>query len=157
MSRTLHPAITAASLATSSPKVVLSFLTINHASLASPIYVVNNNVAITRGGISYTPFAFRVDLPVDRDGEIGDARLVIDGVNQAIVIAIRSITTAATVNMVIALADDPDTTEEDLGTFQWKNISYDARSVSGSLTYEDRLDVIVPCDHFTPVSVPGNF
>jgi hypothetical protein len=147
----------AAAYASQTPKVVLEFLTITHPSLATPIYVVNNSVAITRGGNVFAPFAFKVDLPVEKDGEIGNAKLTIDAVDLSIITSIRSITTPATVAIVIALSDTPDTTEVDLGSFTWKNIIYNSLQVTGDLTYDEVLDILIPALTFTPQYVPGNF
>lgn len=155
--RTVPAALQAASLYSQTPSAVVEFLTISHADLPASLYLVNNPAAITHDGQEYSPFAFRVELPADKDGEIGDARLIIDAVDLSIITAIRSIQSRATVGIIVALADAPDTTEVDLGTFEWKDITYNATTVSGALTYEDRLDILVPGDTFTPVAVPGNF
>lgn len=150
-------ALRAAALASQSPHAFLEFLTITHLELATPIRVVNNPVAITRGGNVYQPFAFAVELPSEKDGEISDAKLSIDAVDLSIILAIRSISSRASVSIVIALADAPDSTEVDLGTFEWKDITYNKFAASGSLSYEDRLDILVPALCFTPTYTPGAF
>jgi len=155
--RTIPAVLRAASLASVCPHAVVSFLTITHADIASPIRLVNNPVALERGGYSYSPFAFTVELPAEKDGEIGDAKLSVDAVDLSIIAAIRSIETAPSVEIAVALADSPDTTEVAFGSFLWRDITYNKFTVSGSLTYEDRLDIYVPSKCFTPTIVPGVF
>ena len=156
--RAMPPALRAAALAAQTNAVLNEFLTITHPDLASPIYVVNNTQAIIRGGHTYLPFAFKVDLPTDKDGSIGNAKLTIDAVDLSIITAIRSISSRASVGIVIALAGSPDATPEcNLGTFSWKNLIYNRTTVSGDLSYDDILDTLIPNDTFTPIYVPGVF
>jgi len=153
----IAPALQAAILASQSP-VVLEFLTIEHPELATPLYRVNNPTSIVKGGITYLPWGFKVDRPVDKDGELGDAALTIDVVDLSLIIAIRSVDTPVLVTIDIALADDPDATPElSLGKFEWRPITYTDLIMSGTLAYKDRLNVSVPALEITPVNVPGSF
>ena len=160
MSRAVPSNLKAAVLASHMPDSVLSFLDIYHATVGH-IYLVNNPVAITRqNGNTYQPFPFAITLPTDKDGQIGDARLTIDAIDLSIITAIRSLpaNSRATVSITVALGSATNTADEvSFGTFEWKNITYNQTTVSGDLTYEDRLDIMVPILTFTPVNTPGVF
>lgn len=155
--RTVPTAIRAAALAARTTEVTLAFLDIAHADLAATLRLVNNMVAVTKGGNSYSPCAFSIVLPTDRDGEDGTAQLVVDAVDLSIITAIRTIETPAAITVTIALASAPDTTEVSYGTFLWRPVSWTKSAVSGELAYDDVLDILLPGDCFTPVNVPGNF
>lgn len=157
MSRTIPAAIRAAALASRTNEVTLAFLDIEHDDLLAAIRVVNNPVAVTRGGNAYAPVDFKIVLPVDKDGEIGNASLIVDAVDRSIIIALRSVVTPVSVTVAIALASAPDTTEVEYGTFLWRPITWNKLVASGDLTYDDRLSVLVPADCVTPDNVPGSF
>jgi hypothetical protein len=144
-------------LAAQTNEVVLTFLSLSHPDLSAPLYVVNNNVAIVKDGVTFAPFPFAISLPADTDGNIGNASLTIDAVDLSIITALKSIDTAPTVSLVVALASDPQVTELDLGEFTWKEISYNEQTVSGELTYSDTLDLLVPSIVIDPVDLPGSF
>ena len=157
MSIPISGALQAAILASKAP-AVLEFLTIEHADLASPLYRVNNKESIVKGGITYLPWGFTVDRPVDKDGELGDAALTIDCVDLSLIIAIRSVDTPVFVTIDIALADSPDATPEiSLGKFEWRPITYTDTIMTGTLAYKDRLSVSIPALEITPITVPGSF
>ena len=98
-----------------------------------------------------------MDLPPEKDDQIGSARLTIDAVDLSIIQAIRSIQSPASVSIALALADQPDMTEVDYGTYTWRNLSYNSLTVSGDLAYDDILDILIPGLMATPQTVPGVF
>jgi len=157
MSRTVPAAIQAAALASRTNEITLSFLDITHADLASTLRLVNNTEAITKGGETYSPVAFQIILPTEKEGEDGTAQLSVCAVDQTIIMAIRSINSAVKIGLTVALASDPDTTEVEYGDFLWRPVSWKKLTVSGELAYEDVLDIMFPGDIFSPVNVPGNF
>ncbi len=156
MSRTLSSALEAAVYSRESSKVALFLLEITHADLPAPIRVVCNHTAITSGGNVYSPYYFEIQLPDDTEEVIsGTVKLVIDNTDRAIVEAIRSIDTPATVNLYLVAADTPDTVEISLTGMKLRNVSYDFANVSGDLVYEERLSNQIPQHRCTPNLVPG--
>ena len=156
MSRSISSAFRAAIFARESAKVALFLLEITHDDLATPIRVVCNHAAVTSGGNVYSPYFFEIELPEDSEGTVaGAARLVIDNTDRAIVEAIRSIDTPATVNLYLVAADTPNTVEMSLLGLKLRKVSYDVSSVSGELVYEERLSNQVPRHRCTPNLVPG--
>jgi hypothetical protein len=157
MSRTVPAAIRSAALASRTNEVTLAFLDITHADLAAELNFVNNTVAVVKGGKTYSPVSFKIILPSEKEGEDGTAQLSVCGVDQTIIIAIRSINSAVKINLTVALASAPDTTEVEFGDFLWRPVTWQMRTASGELSYEDVLDIMFPGDIFSPVNVPGNF
>jgi hypothetical protein len=160
MSKVLPTNLQVAAYASASPHALLEFLDIYHLDLPGDhyIHIVNNPVALTRLGVTYLPVHFTIVLPVDKDAQIGDAKLSMDAVDLVMIAAIRSITSRATIKIVVALGDQPDATPEvDLGTFDWKNVTYNRSTISGDLTCEDVLSTMVPSLVVSPTNVPGSF
>ena len=157
MSRSLSTTVKQAMNASQTDKVFLLLLTINHASLASPIRVVNNTENITSNGNLYVAFPFEIALPDEREDALPRMRLRIDNVDQTIIVAIRSITSAATVTVDIVLADAPNTLEATFAGFTLKEVSYDALVIEGTLYLEDVLNEPYPADSFTPNLYAGLF
>jgi hypothetical protein len=153
--RTVPAALRAAMLASQTSEVLLTFLTITHTDLVSPIRVVNNNEDVVRDTYTFTRFPFRIVLPVDKNGEIGAATLTISAVDRAITTAIRSINTPAEVTIAVALASDPSNAELEMGTFEWRGIAYDADSVTGELVYADKFDTELSALTFNSIDFPG--
>ena len=138
-------------------QVFLHLLDIDHPDLTEPIRVVNNTVAVVSEGNVYQAFPFQVDLPDEKEGQISTARLTIDAVDRSIIQVIRTISEAATISLKIILADTPDVIEAGPFDFTLRNVSYDAYRVSGTLVYEDRLDLRIPADSFDPQNFRGLF
>ena len=131
---------------------------ISHASWNSgtPYYFVNNTESVTYDGNTYLPFPFSFDPPDETDSGITNARLTIDAVDQSIIEMIRTVPSAPTVTIIAAYIYD---TIEELvpWTFTFRNVQYQAETVSGELIYEDRLQ-----NQLSPISIsarsfPGLF
>ena len=69
--------------------------------------------------------------------------------------AIRSISSAPAVKIEIIRAADPDTVELSLDGFTLRDVSWDAASVTGSLTLDDIATEPYPAGIFSPASFPG--
>lgn len=152
--RTLPLPLWLASLQAQTGERVFTFITFT-VDITDYAYV-NNTEAVTRDSVSHLAHAFEVVLPSSQEKGIGDGSLTIDNVDRGLTEALRTSVDPIEVTVAIALFSDPDDSVN-IGTFQWKNISYDAFSVTGSLTYEDRLDVLTPYLIISPNNVPGSF
>jgi hypothetical protein len=153
ISSTAHAAIYAAQTG----EAFLMLLTISHAELAAPIRVTSDGVVTTHGGQPYNPWPFAIALPFERDDQLATTRLVIDAIDRSIVIALRSISSAPTVELKVVLASSPDTIEAGPFTFTLKNAAYDVVTVEGDLAFEDILNEGFPGGSFVPTSHPGLF
>ncbi len=156
MSLTVPSAFRAASLAAQTNAQALTFVEISYNDGAAKTFrFVNDMEDVVKGGVTYTAMPITVTLPATGD-DVGDASLTIDAVDLTVITAVRQMLGRASVSVSVALASAPDS-DIDLGTFEWKDVTYNATQVTGTLAYADRLDVMVPALCMTPSNVPGNF
>lgn len=157
MSRNLSSATLQALYAAETGEAFLVLLTLDHPDLAQPIRVTSDAVDTVSNGETYIAFPFELRLPEDDDGLSPRARLRIDNIDRQIVEAVRSISGAATVDISIVRAADPDTVEASFPDFRLENVSYDALVVEGVLTLEDFAAEPYPAHVFSPAEFPGVF
>lgn len=151
MSRTLSSAAKQAVFAQSAAEVFLLLVTITHATLPTPIRVVNDMQDCVSRGNTFTALPFGFVLPGEREDQIPASRLWVDNVDREIVQAVRNATGAAPqVLAEIVLASQPDTLEAAFDGFSLKNALYDHLTVSGDLSMEDVLNEAYPEGTFTP-------
>jgi len=150
---TVSATFKAAAYAQQTNEVVLVILEIDHDDLAAPIRVVNNTENITSGGDEYLAAGFDIKLP-DDDGK---TTISVCNVDRIMVQAIRSISSRPTVTISVILASDPDTIEVGPYIMELSEVSYDAFTVTGTLTFDNFLDEPFPGDKFNPGIFPGLF
>ena len=141
--------------ASETDEIWLILLTISHADLTDDIRVVHNTENVTSRGDLFVGFAFELSLPLDSHERPPVAELRIDNVSQEIALAIRSISSAPSVKIEIIRAADPGTVELSLDGFMLRDVSWDAASVTGSLTLDDIATEPYPAGIFSPASFPG--
>lgn len=156
MARNLSTAATASANAQFTDEVWLTLLTINSPELETPLRFVNNNVSVTSRGNVYLAFPFDIDFPGQDEESPGEARLSIDNIDRMIVNFVRTISTPPTVTIEVVLASSLDTVEASFSNMTLRNVSYDAKAVTGLLRFEDI--VIEPVTYaMTPERFPGMF
>lgn len=155
--RTLSPATMQAGNAQETGEVYLVLLKISHEGLAEAIRVVNNNVAITSNGETYLPYAFRYDPPDDTATGMENGMLTIDNVDRSFIAVIRAIDSPPTVEVSVILASDPDNIQVGPLEFSFSGVTYNAKSISGALVYDDMLSYEFPQGKFRPMDFPGLF
>ena len=105
---------------------------------------------------NYTFLPFALTLPTEEDAA-PRCRIVINDVTRQLVPAIRALSGPPTVTIELVLASAPDTVEVSFGGFLLGGISYDADSISGTLTVESLAVEPFPQHAFTPSYFPGLF
>lgn len=135
----------------------LVLIEIAHAALSTPIRVTSDGVSTISNGDTYLPYPYDISLPDDPEQGVSSAQLTIDNIDRVIVESIRSISTAPTVTIRIVLGSDPDTIEAEFPNFEFREISYDAMTVSGDLTLKTFMGEPYPGDSFLPSLFPGVF
>ncbi len=83
--------------------------------------------------------------------------MTIDNIHRDIVIAIRDLTSAPTVEIKVVLSSDPYTAEAEFTGFELTNVTYDSLQVQGDLTIESFMNEPFPGDSFLPSTFPGLF
>lgn len=148
-----------AMLAQQTSEVLLSFLKVEHASLAEPQLLVCNTQPIVRADGTYQPFAFDAPSPADKEERIPQTQITIDNTDMTLGQILRTLTgDAPTVTLFTALASSPDTIEEGPYIFELQAATGDQNSITGTLGYDSRLfDQQIPAQSYTPVNSPGLF
>lgn len=157
MSRTVSSLTRQALYAAETGEAFLILLTLNHASLSTPIRVTSDSVETTSRGNVFAAFPFELVLPDDQDKVSPRARLVIDNIDRQIVQAVRTLSSAPTVLIEIVRAESADTVEAQFVDFKLTNVSYDSHRVEGVLTIEDFTAEPFPAATFSPSLFPSLF
>ena len=159
MSRTMGSSALAALSAPQTNEVFLFLLdiTLTIGGSSSVFHFVNNTQSVTRLGTLYTPLGFQITLP--NEGEtIHEAKLTIDAVDLVIIEAMRETTTKPQVTFSLILASAPDAdTEAGPFNFELSDVSYNAQTLSATLTYGKHLEAVFPKVGKTPYYFPGLF
>ena len=156
MARTFSTAATISLNEQATDEVWLTLLTITSPELQAPLRFVNNNSSISSRGNVYLAFPFDVEFPGQDEENPGEARLVLDNIDRSIVNFIREISTPPNVTIEVILASSPDTVEASFSNMTLRNVTYDAKTVSGLLKFEDI--VVEPVTvAMTPERFPGQF
>lgn len=156
MPRTLTAAAIASGNAQQTGEVWLILVTISHASLASPIRVVNNNEDVTSRGLLYLAFPFQIILPGEDPDSITKAVLRFDNADRTAIAAVRGLDTAPTVALEVILASAPDVVEISFPGLTLRNATYDAFVIEGELYFESLVSEPVTYT-MTPSRFPGLF
>lgn len=138
-------------------EVFLILLTLSHPQLPEPIRVTSDAVATVSREQVFSPFPFDLTLPDDAEGAAPAARLSIDNIDRRVVMAVRSLQSAAYVLIEIVRAAAPDVIEAKFEDFRLTDISYDSQVVAGNLTLEDFVSEPFPAAIFSPGLFPGLF
>lgn len=156
MPRTLSNAALASINAQSTSEVWLVLLTLSHATLPTPIRLVNNNEDVVSRGNTFIAFPFEIELPGEDPDQPPKAMLRIDNVDRRIVQTIRSITAPPTITLEVILASAPNTVEVSFTNMTLRNAQYDVSTVSGELTFDSIYTEPVTLT-MTPNRFPGMF
>lgn len=154
---TLSPQAAQAVLAQSTEEVFLCCLSIHGPGL-TPIYLVNNTVAVVRAGVTFQPYPFEAVLPEDSDSANPSVSLRIDNVDRMVTEAIQNYTGVPKCRLEVILASDPTHVEVGPFDFDITLVEYDAFAISATLGYEeDFLNQAVPCQNYLPSNSQGLF
>lgn len=157
MSRSLSTTAKQAIFAQQTSEVFLLLLTINHADLASPIYVVNNTEDVVSNGNTFQAIPFRFQLPGEDGESLSQVTLTIDNVSKLLVTGVRSISTPLDLKLQVVLNSDPDTVEAGDFDMKIRDVSYNALQMSGRCNFNDLLNEPYPAHTYNPVDYPGLF
>lgn len=133
----------------------LVLLTITHAALSGPLYLVNNRENVISNGETYIAFPFQITLPDSSEDAPPRARVTIDNVSREIGQAIRLMTSAAAVSIAVVRQEDPDTIEMQFSGMRNGSVLWDASKVEFDLEFEDLAREPFPALTFSPAEFPG--
>lgn len=151
-----------------SGEALLMFLTISHASLATPIRVVSDGVDYTWQSVNWTGFPFRVGLLTD-DETAPRCQIEVQNVDRQIGDALKGLTSPAALRLDLLAAsefDETATPRTPRGTppLLWSanhlrlvNVSVGALTVTGDVVSWDYTQDTWPARRATQDRFPGLF
>lgn len=144
--------------ATSANDPILLLLEIDHPDLASILRVTNNNEDVTHLTNVFTALPFEITPPDDLSQGQPRAQLVVDNVGRVMTQWIEDSGggDGATVRLIQILHSDPDTIEWEV-TMNLYNVSMDMLRVTGTLAFEDFLNMPGVTVTYRPETAPGLF
>lgn len=116
-----------------------------------------SDVAITSGGLEYTPLGFRLALPEDEGERLPTVSIAIDNVGQDVSEAVLTYVGSVNIEVEFVLASSPDTVEAGPWRFVVAQATVSATQILFELRYEDILNEPFPGHRFTPEHFPGLF
>lgn len=122
-----------------------------------PIRMTDNSENVVSRGDTFLAYPFALELPSDESGNISQARLSIDNVARALVDEIRSLAEPLVLTIEVVAASTPDTVEYSAADYTLKHVTYDALTISGTLTQENFLSEPFPADIMSGATFPGQF
>ena len=153
-------------LAETTEQVFLFAMKITHADLASPYFVVQNNVDLDietpdDGVQTFTAYAFEFSLPAVEEDSLPKAQVNIDNVDDFLIDLLRT-TDVAPEFYVYAIRKDPNSpyavTEMSNLNFTLKSVNWDIQTINGDLTLDyDYLHEPCMKFRFTPEIAVGLF
>ncbi len=157
MSRALTPTARRAVYSSSSDEVFLTLLSISHDDLEDDLRFVADFQDIVSNGETYSACAFEYTLPDDIDGSVSSPTVTICNVDRSILTVVRTISTAPVFTISIVLASDPDTVEVGPYEYYLESVSYDALTITGTLTSNLYMDDNASTIRYSIKTFPGMF
>ena len=157
MSRSFTSQALSAMFAQETSDAYVTLLTIDHASLGSPIRYCDAENDVTSGVNLFTGAGFRLTLPNDVDGAPPRVSVEVDAVDRAIVDTALALSSPPDVTIEWVRAAAPSVIEMGPAYFVIDDVAYDKQSLKATLAYEPVLNEPIPADRFTPVTFPGIF
>lgn len=132
------------------PLVVLDIV-----SGANHLRFVNNNENIIYDGNTYLATSFQFTPPGLSEGEIESASIAICNIDREIVTIIRTITDPPLVTANLVLVGASVVREAGPWEFELRDVSYNAKTLSGTLVYNIHNKEILSTIKFIPANFPS--
>lgn len=157
MSRDVTADARAELYASESAEVWVTLLVIEHADLAEPIRLCNNNEDVISNGETFIAWGFPPILPTEAEGELPAIEMTLDNVGRELTTALRAITSPITVTEYVVRASDPDEIEAGPLVYESRVIRYLDTNVRIELGSESLMTEPFPGDVYTRTTNPGLF
>lgn len=160
MTRILSQQLKETITAQSTDRAFIALVEMRHTSWPTPVRYAGDTVDYIHGGNTYNSFPFFLMLPDDEDEGFPVLKWTADNVTNEIATAFRSVAGAtgkvyATVFWV--LDNDPDTVQAGPFEVEISGVTYDEKTISGTMTIEPVLDDQFGYMEMTPKNAPGLF
>lgn len=160
MARSVSLTFTEAVNAAQTGEAFLVLIELDSAEFSSAegaIRVTSDSVATTSDGDTYLPYPFAITLPPDDLDTMPLIELMIDNIDRSILTTLRGLTGPLDARIMIVLASDPDVVEVDLPDFILSQVTYNDKTIRGSISVNMFQDEPFPGDSFMPNTFPGLF
>lgn len=162
MARPVSPETREAVYASQTDKIWLYLVEISSSEFTpvlgtDTLYFVQNNENIVHQSNTYIAVNFSVTSPIQEDGSIQDTSLTISAIDRTVVEAIRSINNAPDIKLFMVRTDDPDTVEVGPWDFKLRQVSYDVKSITGTLMIDSPLDRKASTITVSPFTFPSAY
>jgi len=118
---------------------------------------VNNTSNITSRGNLFEAYPFEVTLPDSTEGRISSCSITFDNVGRKLIDEIRTQTKPMQVLIEVILAAEPDVVQAKYEQFEWRGLSYNPTTISGTATIESFLQETYPKKRMNNQTNPGLF
>lgn len=137
--------------------VPLLLLTLSHPSMENPARLVLNDEDIESRGQLFHAAYLSAPPPLDSGDEVGSVQFKVDNVDRDIVVTLRGLDSPPTVLMEVVSSLDLDSVEIAPGELELQDAEYTTLEITGTLGYEDILNLGFPHGSYTPNIFPGLF
>ena len=131
-------------------EIWIALLTIKHPTFAEDIRIANNLDDINSNGLTYLGCPFDITLPSSTEEGQSGAKLRVNNVSQDLVKFVRTIDTAAIVDIQIILASSPDVIEAEYSGLELRQVTGDVGYIEGTLSHDNLLLETFPSHSFSP-------
>lgn len=132
-------------------------VTVSHASLATPLRLVNDGADLVRSAGTFEAAEFDVSLPGDDPDETPRLGITFSNIDRVAGRTLAAFTTPPLVTIEMVLASTPNVIESGPHVFRLTSWTRSAEVVTAELTVEDVQAEPYPKDSFTPNNSPGLF
>ena len=119
--------------------------------------LVNNLEPVVSRGNTYQPYAFRLALPAQQDGQLPTVKIEIDAIAGEIIEAVRGFDEPPVFKIELISTAYPDVPEKTLDFLKLRAVTYDAMVLQGDLDVRNIMTARFPSEEYDPVSYPALF
>ena len=119
--------------------------------------LVNNLEPVVSRGNKYEPYAFKLVLPTQQEGQLPSVRIEIDNIAGEIIEAVRGFEEPPIFKIELISTAYPDVPEKTLDFLKLRAVTYDAMVLTGDLEVRNIMTAKFPSEEYDPVSYPALF
>ena len=159
MTRPTTPSFVSAFNAAQTEHALITLLKLTDPDTGEVFRFCNDAVNVPAGpdGSEYLAFPFDVVYPTHEDGKISQAALSITNIDRRLIDNLRLVNKPLRVELIAVLSDDFTAPVATWVGYEWKELSFNAISISGTMTRESFLNEPYPKKLMGGQTNPGLF
>jgi len=157
VSRTISAGAMASITSQETGNVWLAIMKITHPDLSEDICIVNNTQDIVYDGVTYNRYSFAFQPPSEDEGQSQPAKVTIDNVSREIVLAIRSINSAPTIEAAIIMVTTAGVVTKEAGWWvaELSNVTYNDMTIQGSVAFNIQVRDTISLTSYNNIDFMG--